>query len=86
MRGESAHDAHSPKERLNRLWNDFGAKTIQLMAESSVCMADIWASAWKEGGGEILDEGGAIDPATLSARYRQSKFFPSMSLGLMIRF
>jgi hypothetical protein len=74
----------SPSDRLNRLWTKFGSKTIQLMAEGCICMADIWASAWKEGKGEALDKGGAIDQGKLTARYRQSAFFPSTSLRLMI--
>ena len=78
------NEEKTPADRLNRLWTDFGTKTFQLMAESCVCMADIWASAWKEGGGETLATGGAIDPGILSQRYRQSAFFPSMSLRLMI--
>ena len=49
-------------------------------------MADIWASAWKEGNGEAIDEPElvAIAQDTLAKRYRDATFFPSMALDKMI--
>lgn len=76
----------TPKARLDRLWNDFHVKTIDRMAEGCLCMADIWASAWKEGGGEKIPAAKlvAISQTALATRYRQKDFYPSMSLHNMI--
>jgi hypothetical protein len=83
---DAYNEEHSPADRLERLFKDFGDKTIDRMVAGCVCMADIWASAWKEGGGKDIpaSELVEIDSGVLSTRYRKPDFFPSMSLGLMI--
>lgn len=72
----------SPSARLNRLWTDFSDATITRMAQGAICMADIWASAWKEGNGEALPKSALVaqDPTVLSNTYNQPGFFKSMSL------
>jgi hypothetical protein len=46
------NEEKKPAARVERLWKDFGTLTIDRIAAGCLCMADIWASAWKEGGGE----------------------------------
>ncbi len=83
-----AYNAESkPADRLNRLWKDFGKKTIVRMGEGCICMAEIWASAWAEGKGEqnvAASQLKAQDTTALSDLYRKSDFLPSMSLARMI--
>jgi hypothetical protein len=75
----------SPAARVNRLWTDFGDLTITRMAQGAICMADIWASAWKEGNGAAISPSLLVaqDPTVLSNTYHPATFFPSMSLELM---
>ncbi len=83
----NAYNAESgPAKRIERLWHDFGTKTIARMVDGCVCMADIWASAWKEGKGEDLPASAltAQDQQKLQDLYRKASFFPSMSLAKMI--
>ena len=76
----------TPADRLNRLWNAFGSKTIDRMAAGCICLADIWASAWKEGNGAAIAAAKLVaqDPDVLSAQYRTAQFYPSMALSKMI--
>ncbi|HEX7795951.1 MAG TPA: hypothetical protein VF456_16435 [Vicinamibacterales bacterium] len=77
----------TPAARLKRMFDDFGKKTIDRMAEGALCMADIWASAWKEGGGAAnvpATDLVAQDQGALQDMYRKASFFPSMSLERMI--
>ena len=77
--------AKTPAARVNRLWTDFGDLTITRMAQGATCMADIWASAWKEGNGAAISPSLLVaqDPTLLANAYHQATFFPSMSLELM---
>src|SRR5262249_43151956 len=84
---DAYNEEQTPAARLKRMFDDFGKQTIELMAEGALCMADIWASAWKEGGGAVnvpASNLGAQDQAALQSLYVQPSFFPSMSLELMI--
>ena len=76
---------HTPAARVTRLWTDFGDLTITRMAQGAICMADIWASAWKEGNGAAIPQSVLVaqDPTVLSNTYRTAAFFPSMSLALL---
>ena len=80
------NEESGPAKRVARLWKDFGTRTIERMVEGCVCMADIWASAWKEGGGEDLPASALIEmnQGELAKLYRRADFFPSMSLALMV--
>ncbi|HZT59777.1 MAG TPA: hypothetical protein VFA21_14295 [Pyrinomonadaceae bacterium] len=72
----------SPSDRINRIWNAFGDKTMDSMAEGCKCLGEIWESAWAEGGGANMPhtELGAIDPGLLSALYVKPDFLPSRAL------
>ena len=76
----------TPADRVKRLFDDFGEKTIELMAAGSVALADIWAAAWKEGSGEDIASSAlvALDQGELATLYRRSDFYPSMSLESMV--
>ena len=43
-----------PKDRAEALWNKLGARTVTVMADSCLCLAQIWESAWEEGGGDNI--------------------------------
>ena len=73
----------SPKAREDRLWNDFRAKTIEVMAAGCVCLAEIWASAWAEGSGEKIAKAdrGHKSFEELAPFYRDKNFVPSFELA-----
>ena len=83
---DAYNDEKGPAARLARLWKDFGPKTIVRMTEGTLCLADIWASAWREGGGESIAQGELVaqDQQQLADRYRKAEFYPSVSLALMV--
>jgi hypothetical protein len=39
-------------QRSKKLWEKTGEQTIDCLSAGAVCMADLWDSAWIEGGGE----------------------------------
>ena len=77
----------SPADRLNRLWSAHGTQTIEVMTEGCLCLADIWASAWKEGGGQHIPQAklGAADQAVLESYYNDSTFLPSVGLAHLVQ-
>jgi len=83
---DAYNEENGPKARLERLFKDFGRKTIERMADGILCLAEIWASAWKEGGGENIAKSELVaqDQDALAKLYDRSDFYPSMSLELMI--
>jgi hypothetical protein len=80
---DSYNKATSPAARIDRLWQDFGQKTIQVMAAGAICLADIWVSAWTEGSGEQIPQAdlGPGDIATLESYYNDAAFLPSIGLA-----
>lgn len=83
---DAYNEETKPADRVNRLWTDFGDKTITRLAQGAICMADLWASAWKEGNGAAIPQSAlaALDPNALAGLYKPAAFFPSMSLELMV--
>jgi len=79
--------ATSPADRLDKLWKAFGAKTIGRIAEGCLCLAEVWASAWKEGEGPKITDSKlvAIDQDALKTLYNESTFIPSVALKTMIK-
>ena len=51
---DTYNSATNPADRVAKLWNKHGTATIGLMSDGCLCLAEIWASAWKEGGGEQI--------------------------------
>ena len=64
---------------IDLLWQQFGAKTGDLMADGAAVLATLWDSAWQVGGG-IRDAGGAVDEAALHTLYQDPDFVPSLDL------
>ena len=68
-------------QRADALWDALGENTIKVMADGAICLAQLWDSAWKEGGGDnTIHDLGEIDESTLEALYQNPKFLPSMTL------
>jgi hypothetical protein len=81
------NEGTSPDDRLQHLWDNFGQATIEVMADGCLCLADIWASAWKEGGGEQTASSGDLGPADVHALadlYNRSSFLPSVGLQELV--
>jgi hypothetical protein len=83
---ETYNSGTTPAARLSLLWQKHGASTITVMADGCRCLADIWASAWKEGGGEQITQSklGAADEALLEQCYNDSGFLPSVALNTLV--
>jgi hypothetical protein len=81
------NEEHSPGARLNRLWSDYGEKTMDCMFEGCRCMAEIWQSAWALGPTSLAQLPASklvgLDRPQLSTLYRKSTFLPSVSLDNM---
>jgi len=80
---DAYNDESSPSGRLTRLWSDFRNPTMEIMADGCICLAEIWASAWNEGGGEQTVAKSDLGPASFDALkglYNDSKFLPSVGL------
>jgi hypothetical protein len=70
-----------PAARADALWQDFGKDTAQVMADGSRCLAQLWVSAWIEGGGDkTIKQLGAVSEAALAKIYQDNTFLPSKTL------
>jgi hypothetical protein len=77
------NDAATPADRVADLWTAYGTATIGLMADGCLCLADIWASAWREAGAEQSAPQsalGAVDEKLLATFYKDPSFLPSVGL------
>jgi hypothetical protein len=83
---DTYNEGTSPADRVQKLWDAFSEKTIERIGEGCICLAEIWASAWKEGGGESISGSklAAIDEDDLKALYNDKTFLPSVGLKSMI--
>ena len=79
------NEEHAPAARVNRLWHDFGEATMDRLAEGVKCLAEIWESAWQEGGGPNIPANllHAIRTDRLASIYRTNSFVISKALGEM---
>ncbi len=70
-----------PAAQADALWKSLGQDTIKVMADGAICLAQLWDSAWKEGGGDTrigdLEE---ISQAVLEKLYQNPQFLPSHTL------
>jgi hypothetical protein len=74
------HD-EKPAERADGLWEKLGERTIDVMADGCFCLAQLWDSAWEEGGGDTsITRFDAMDEATLESLYRNADFLHSYTL------
>jgi len=62
-----------------KMWEAFGEKTVELLAEGARALAMIWESAWKTPGNTISSFG-AIPFETLVRIYENKAWAPSMTL------
>jgi len=71
-----------PAARADAIWQVLGDDTIKVMADGAICLAQLWDSAWEEGGGDqridALDE---IDEQALETLYQDPAFLPSRTLN-----
>jgi hypothetical protein len=66
----------------DKLWEKFGGRTAEVMADGARVLARIWEGAWAEGhGGDIAGPAlGTIDPGILKGLYEDEKFVESLDL------
>ena len=69
-----------PAARAAVLWTQLGDRTMDVMADGCFCLAQIWDSAWKEGGGDKIKTLAAITEEKLESLYRDPKFLTSYTL------
>ncbi|MDB5408073.1 MAG: hypothetical protein JWL84_2985 [Rhodospirillales bacterium] len=70
-----------PAQRAVEMWRTLGSRTIDVMADGCFCLAELWDSAWKEGGGDTsVTRFDAVDEATLERLYRNPEFLRSYTL------
>ncbi len=76
------NEESTPGTRIERLWNDFGEDSITSIANGCRCMAEIWESAWDEGGGPNIPHSKlkAVSKDLLASIYRPQSFLPSRAL------
>jgi hypothetical protein len=65
-----------------QLWNEFGEKTVHVLANGSRALAMIWESAWKQGTNKITKLS-PIDTDALIELYEDKSWAPSMTLDLI---
>jgi hypothetical protein len=71
-----------PSARAKAMWDTLGDPTIDVMADGCFCLAELWDSAWQEGGGDTsINQFDAIDEETLAALYQNSDFLHSYTLN-----
>jgi hypothetical protein len=81
-----AFEDQHPKDRAESMWNadapdSIGARTIQVMTQGCLHLAQLWDSAWAEGGGgSRITNLTTIDEAALEEIYRDRNFMPSNTL------
>ncbi len=82
---QAYNDGTSPKDRIDRLWDGFGDRTMDAMAAGALRLASIWESAWAEGqGAQSVQDLGAISEDALRRLYMQNSFLESLTLEEMI--
>ncbi|MCA1556140.1 MAG: hypothetical protein LC747_05570, partial [Acidobacteria bacterium] len=70
------------RERLPHMWDALGKKTAACMANGCLRMAALWASAWREGGGNKIAASklDTIKRSTLKKLYSDKEFLPAFRL------
>jgi hypothetical protein len=66
----------------DELWRQFGAATIDVMADGARVLAQVWESAWLAGNGETIAQAKLkpIDKKALMKLYRDPDFVPSLDI------
>jgi len=70
-----------PSPRAEALWAKFGAGTMDVMADGCLSLAQIWESAWQDGGGNnTIQNLGLVNQTSLEKLYQDPNFMPSHTL------
>ena len=82
----SYNAAGSGRQRNKNMWKALGPATLDIMEEIILYLAEIWESAWLEGGGDqiALSTLKAIHKGTLMSLYRILSFLESNWLEDMV--
>ena len=80
-------ESEKPKPRADALWNTevrgskLGDRTIEVMADGCLCLAQIWESAWAEGDGDTnITQLGVVTEPAMEQLYQNPDFMPSHTL------
>ncbi|WPB73123.1 hypothetical protein KYC5002_29175 [Archangium violaceum] len=81
-----AYNAQTGRQRIPNMWEVLGERTCDCMARGALCLAMLWESAWREGGGTKLaaQRLGPVEPQTLLALYNDPAFLPALWLRDMV--
>jgi hypothetical protein len=81
--------ALSEPDRARRLWANTTVRkeTIRSLAESTVTLARLWASAWRQGNGKAISKSKikAFTEKELETLYRSPTFAPALTLDQMAK-
>jgi hypothetical protein len=70
-----------PAPRADAMWRSLGDDTIKVMADGCICLAQLWDSAWEEGGGDrAIHDFNTIDETRLELLYQNPGFLPSHTI------
>jgi hypothetical protein len=73
--------AEKPAPRAAAMWATLGARTMDVMADGCLCLAQLWDSAWAQGNGDAnIKNLAEIGQATLEGIYRKTDFLQSYTL------
>jgi hypothetical protein len=79
--------ATGPADRVNQLWLNYSDLTMDRMADCSLCLGEIWTSAWIEGDGENnvpASDLAQADAKSLSQIYNNPSRYQSFELSDMV--
>lgn len=75
-------ESEKPAARAAVMWTKLGARTMDVMSDGCLCLAQLWDSAWKDGGGDTkIAHLGAVDEGALETLYRSTAFLTSYTLN-----
>ena len=79
-----AYPSPRPADRASTLYDRWGSKVVQTLADGCMLQAALVESAWAEGNGAELglsaDNVRVFEEEELQATYRRSTFLPALSL------
>ncbi|WP_375773183.1 hypothetical protein NR798_20590 [Archangium gephyra] len=80
------YNATAGRERIPHMWEVLGERTCDVMARGALCLATLWESAWREGGGTKLPahQLGPVETQTLLELYSDPAFLPVSWLRDMV--
>lgn len=78
-----AYNEKSGTQRLPHMWSVLKKRTTASMAEGCLRLSALWASAWKEGGGNKfkMSDLGPVDRGDLITLYNDKTFLPAFRMS-----